>query len=153
MRFSTIALTFLSASSSSLLIVAAQSAASHGMSDALAVRDNGDTSVFSGRAITSAEIFERDAAYSAATGEGVVARDLILGEDEINEIVARHLAGDLGARERAMELEERAAPAMAARLVVQGIKKVVDVIKGIIAKDKTVSGIRAFRGTGWEWWC
>ncbi|KAJ2922110.1 hypothetical protein H1R20_g14992, partial [Candolleomyces eurysporus] len=102
----------------------------------LLVRNDGDVNMFYGRQVTADEIYARDLALAAATGTDITARDF-LGEDEIQELVLRHFESSM--EERDIELEPRAVAAVA-RAVVQGVIRVVQLIKGKIEKDKSRRG-------------
>lgn len=131
MRISTILFTLLAGSASFAF------AQTETLSEELVVRDNGDASIFEGRDFVPEDIFERDAAYAFATGETLQVRD-VLDDDEIHELAMRHLGIDERNFDEA--LETRAAPAALVRVVAQGIKQIIDVIKGMIAKDKERRG-------------
>lgn len=100
----------------------------------LLVRNDGDVNMFYGRQVTAAEIYARDSALAVATGSDLGARDFI-DEDDIQDLVLRHLEYDI--EERDIDLEPRAVAAVA-RAVVQGVIKVVQLIKGKIEADKGV---------------
>ncbi|RXW23738.1 hypothetical protein EST38_g2125 [Candolleomyces aberdarensis] len=98
----------------------------------LLIRNDGDVNMLYGRQVTAAEIYARDSALAALSGTDLTTRDF-LGEDELQDLVLRHLEYDM--EERDIDLEPRAAAAVA-RLVVQGVIEVVKAIKGQIEHDK-----------------
>ncbi|KAJ2922106.1 hypothetical protein H1R20_g14989, partial [Candolleomyces eurysporus] len=115
-----------------------QRATGFDLSDAdLAIRNDGDVSVFYGRSPTFEEIRARDSAFAAATGTDLAVRDL-LSEEEIEEIVLRHFdARDFDLE--VVDLENRAWGAIA-RGVAKGVELIVKAIKGQIEHDKDRRG-------------
>jgi hypothetical protein len=105
----------------------------------LLIRNDGEVNIY-GRQVTAEEIYARDSALAVATGTDLTAREF-LDDDEIQELVLRHLDYEL--EERDTELEPRAVAAVA-RAVVQGVIKIVQLIKGKIEKDKQVSTVSSF---------
>ena len=138
MRYSSILLSFLVVGATTAFGSPAaqvyQRATGFDLDADLAIRNDGDVSVFYGRSPTYEEIRARDSAFAAATGTDLAVRDL-LSEDEIQEIVLRHF----DARElEFVDLENRAWGAVA-RGVAKGVEAIVNLIKGKIEHDKDVS--------------
>ncbi|KAJ2918935.1 hypothetical protein MD484_g1495, partial [Candolleomyces efflorescens] len=101
----------------------------------LLIRNDGEVNIY-GRQVTASEIYARDSALAVATGTDLTAREF-LDDDEIHELVLRHL--DFEMEERDIDLEPRAVAAIA-RAAVQGVIKIVQLIKGKIEKDKSRRG-------------
>ena len=114
----------------------------------LAIRNDGDVSVFYGRSLTYEEIRARDSAFAAATGTDLAVRDL-LSEDEIQEIVLRYLdAQDLDI----VDLEKRNGFGAVARVLGKGVQAIVNAIKGKLEHDKDVGRVTLIPKTLSKWY-
>ncbi|KAF6756760.1 hypothetical protein DFP72DRAFT_1044866 [Ephemerocybe angulata] len=100
----------------------------------LILRNDGDASVFEGREITLEEIGARDAAFAAVSGDSLEARDI--SDEEIYRLALRHL---LSKRDFSDEIEARGVIGVA-KMVIEGVMKVVELIKGKIKEDKEHRG-------------
>ncbi|KAF5320155.1 hypothetical protein D9611_010358 [Ephemerocybe angulata] len=96
----------------------------------LILRNDGDVSVFEGREITLEEIGARDAAFAAVSGDSLEARDI--SDEEIYRLAMRHL---LSKRDFSDEIEARGIVSVA-KMVIEGVEKIVKLIKGKIKEDK-----------------
>ena len=150
MRFSTIFTSILAGCSTFAL---AQSSFSDFTTEELILRSDGDVNILMGRDVSADEIEARDAAYaSVAGGDSLEARgmDHLSGED-LADIVRRHVGFILDEDQVLMtrdlieydDLNPRIVGAVVngAKTVVKIILKVIDVIKGKIAKDKKVCSL------------
>lgn len=99
----------------------------------LAIRNDGDASIFFSRTVTLEEIRARDSAFAAATGSDLAIRDF-LSDEEIGDIVLRNFdARDLDF----VDLENRGLGSIISG-VAKGVEAIVGAIKGKIEKDKAV---------------
>lgn len=151
MRLSTLFFTVLAGTAS---LVQALPAPESFTETELLLRADGDVSTLTARTLEESipELVERDAAFAAATGADSLSSRGIPAFDgsEVEELVLRLFGVDDG-----LDLEERdgveyadvlearvgRAVAQVVKVAVKGIKKIIDVIKGKIEKDKAVSSL------------
>ncbi|TEB23175.1 hypothetical protein FA13DRAFT_1740316 [Coprinellus micaceus] len=143
MRFHTIILCLLAGTAS---LVSALPASESFTEAQLVLRADGDVATLTARSPEEAvsELLERDAAFAVASGAGSLnSRDL--STPDIEELVLRSFGfdEDLLIEERdgleydeVLEARFGKAVGQAVKVAVKGIKKIIDVIKGKIEKDK-----------------
>lgn len=134
MRFTTIILSFLAGTV--CLVSALPSVLTE---EDLYVRHEGDVNALVGRDVSAEDIRARDVAYARAMGLDPLDTRDHMSEEEILDLAMR----SFGVDKRDMDLAEvqpRAPVAAIVRGVVQGVIKIVELIKGQIEHDKVRRG-------------